>query len=81
MYKGHMKSQKKINEELYLHDCVELEDSFAFYFDAEEGGGSGVPYILVSKETGEIGYLSCPPLTNLEVLQAGKPIDKSLVES
>lgn len=34
----------------------------------------GIPYVCVSKSNGDIGYLTVPPIENLEILEKGKVI-------
>ena len=59
-----------------LTECVDIGDSYAFYFSA--GGdveAPGIPYVSVHKGSGITGFLTIPPFGNLEKIQRGERLD------
>lgn len=56
-----------------LVECVDIGDRYAFYFSPGEDA-VGVPYVTVEKDDGNVGFLTIPPLENLDLISKGKRI-------
>ena len=56
--------------------CLDIGDGYAFFFSPEPIP-PGLPIVTVDKISGNIGFLTIPPLENLDLLDKGKeiPID------
>ena len=60
--------------ELPIAEITDIGDRWAFEFDAGDPPIPGVPIVTVGKETGEVGWLTIPPLENIALLEAGTPV-------
>jgi len=58
-----------------LVGCLDIGDRYAFSFNSKGKPLIGAPVFTVNKNTGELGYLSIPPLENLRLLRKGTNID------
>lgn len=62
--------------ELNVSACLDIGKSFAFTFvDEDNIPVAGVPVVTVTKDYGNIDYLTVPPIENLEVLEKAKEIE------
>ena len=57
-----------------IAEILDIGDRWAFSFDSGDPPLPGIPTVTVNKETGEVGWLTIPPLENLELLNAGKVV-------
>lgn len=64
---------KKEFPDFQLVECVDIGDGFAFYFSPSEDA-VGIPYVTVDKTSGDVGFLTIPPLENLDLISNGKRI-------
>lgn len=57
-------------------ECTDIGDRYAFGYDVKPPGllPPGTPTVCVDKESGEISYLTIPPIENLEVLENGRDV-------
>ena len=58
-----------------LVECIDIGKAFVFYFSDDIEATPGIPYIIVDKNTGNIDYLTIPPIKNLKMIRQGKRID------
>lgn len=69
---------KKLAADTYseypIVEILDIGDRWAFSFDSGDPPLPGIPTVTVNKETGEVGWLTIPPLENLELLNAGKVV-------
>ena len=57
--------------EFPIGEIIDMGNLWAFCFDSGYPPVPGVPVVTVSKENGKTGYLSIPPLENLDILNSG----------
>ena len=57
--------------EFPICEIIDIGNLWAFCFDSGDPPVPGVPVVTVSKENGKTGYLSIPPLENLDILNSG----------
>jgi hypothetical protein len=74
-----LEDAKRKYTKVELFACFDIGDKYAFTF--KSGGKTlyGAPVFTVEKNTGELGYLSIPPLENLKMLEKGTKIDISTI--
>ena len=69
---------KKLAADTYseypIAEILDIGDRWASSFDSGDPPLPGIPTVTVNKETGEVGWLTIPPLENLETLEKGKAI-------
>lgn len=57
-----------------LKECVDIGDRLAFYFEPSEPT-PGIPYVVVNKNSGQVTYLTIPPLQNLALIRNGQRVE------
>nr|DAW60564.1 MAG TPA: immunity protein [Caudoviricetes sp.] len=57
-----------------IREILDIGDRWAFRYDSGVPPVPGVPTVTVDKETGEVEWLTVPPLENLALLNAGKVV-------
>jgi len=57
--------------------CTDIGDRYVFDFGVNGEPLIGAPSFVVNKETGDITYISVPPIENLKVLKKGISVDIS----
>lgn len=62
---------KKEYSEFPIDEIIDIGDMWAFTFDSGEPPVPGAPIITVRKEDGKVGYITIPPIENLEILNNG----------
>ena len=69
------KAEKELPD-LIISRCIDIGEKYAFSFRLENEAPvpPGIPIICVDKNSGEISYMTIPPLTNLDILKNGKEI-------
>lgn len=66
---------KTENPGMIAESCTDIGDQWAFYFIPASGEeATGEPYTTVDKETGTVGFLTIPPISNLLLIQKGTRI-------
>ena len=71
---------RESNPDYELTNCTDIGDCYAFSYTVDGQQTIGIPYILVDKATGDIGWLGIPPIENLHKLKAGTKIDISNID-
>lgn len=61
--------------EFPIAEIVDVGGMWAFCFDSGEPPVPGIPIVTVCKEDGKIGYMTIPPLENIEILENGKVVE------
>lgn len=64
---------KKEFPDFPLVECVDIGNRLAFYFSPNEEA-VGIPYVTIDKASGDVGFLTIPPLENLDLISKGKRI-------
>ena len=58
--------------------CLDIDDRYAFFFSPEPIP-PGLPIVTVNKTSGNIGFLTIPPLENIDLLNKGKEIKIDMI--
>lgn len=58
-----------------IDKAVDIKDRFVFFYDTGEPPIPGAPIVTVNKQNGEIGYMTIPPLENLDIIESGTVIE------
>ena len=66
---------KKQYANVEVLSCTDIGDRFAFAIGANNEPLIGAPSFAVDKESGDLTYLSIPPIENLKLLKNGTKID------
>jgi len=55
-------------------EILDIGNRWVFCFDTGDPPIPGTGMVTVDKETGEVGWLTIPPLENIALLEAGKVV-------
>ena len=67
-------AQRKMSD-LKILGCTDIGDKYAFAFGIDEDDiPPGLPCVCVDKYTGEVSYMTIPPMENYYILEKGKDI-------
>jgi hypothetical protein len=74
-YRLIIKEAEKRYRNIQITKCFDLGDRYAFSIRSNGEILIGAPIYTVEKATGAIGFLSIPPIENLELLKKSQVID------
>lgn len=58
-----------------IGEIIDIGNRWAFCYDSGEPPVPGIPIVTVKKEDGKTGYMTVPPLENLDILSNGTVIE------
>lgn len=67
---------KKEISEYPVDAVVDLHDKWGVFFDSGDVPAPDIPVITVDKQSGKTGFLTIPPIENLDVLESAKVVWK-----
>lgn len=68
-------AQKEVPD-YQINKAVDIGDRFVFFYDTGEPPIPGAPIVTISKQKGEVGYITIPPIENIDIIEAGKVIEE-----
>lgn len=69
-----IKIAKEQFPEFDIYDITDIGEKFAFSFDTGDNPVPGIPFVCVSKENGEVSFLTIPPIENIKLIENGRKV-------
>lgn len=57
-----------------IYDITDIGEELAFSYDTGEPPIPGIPFVCVNKNTGDVRYLTIPPIDNIRIIENGKSV-------